>query len=341
MSLLDSQSCNELGKLLQSTLCDKVYLRRIPQAPIKKWNVKHLSDIPTKAKQSLHHFQKVHQALGTGADNNKIELACKVVASQARRYPGLHAAIASVAPNIRHLHILQSLTDFVDHNFPLSGLKTLAFTMSVRADTVVQHQKALLALPSLERLHISARSQSSAECIPELLQVLGRLPNVTSLLVSTDSGECGLSASALMHLTAVGLDTDVFVDALPARLAHLCLAGSHVVVQPHLHMLKQSEKSRLPLSIRLQSLQPVVLQHLPSNLHSLSLLQPFGEHQGLLSAALADLVHLKVLHVGDFLTEGVVKLMTDKLLPKLHTFGFRMHRYDVATFGHQRAHMLF
>lgn len=140
VSLLDSQSCSELSKLLQSTLCDKVYLRRIPQAPIKKWNVKHLSDVPTKAKQSLHHFQKVHQALKTGADNNKIELACKVVASQARRYPGLHAAIASVAPNIRYLHILQSLTDFVDHNFPLSGLKTLAFTMSVRADTVVQHQ---------------------------------------------------------------------------------------------------------------------------------------------------------------------------------------------------------
>ena len=338
--LLDSQSCSELGKLVQSTICDKVYLRKIPEAPVKKWN-KNQPEVPTKAKQSLRHFQTVHQAQKSGVDSNKIELACKVVASQVRRYPGLHQAIASVAPNIRHLNILQSLTDFTDHSFRLSGLKTLAYTMSVRADTVVQHQKAFLALPSLERLHISARSQSSAECIPELLQVLKSLPNITSLSIATDCVECCLSASALMHLTAVELGSGVFVDALPARLAHLCLGGSHVVVQPYLHMFRQSETLRMPLSLRLQTLQPVILQHLPINLHSLSLLQPFGKHRELLSAALADLVHLKVLHVGDFLTEDVVKLMADKLLPKLHTFGFRMHRYDVITFDHQRAHMYF
>lgn len=64
-------------------------------------------------------------------------------------------------------------------------------------------------------------------------------------------------------------------------------------------------------------------------------LQPIGHQRHLLHTALSQLHQLKVLHLGVFLTQDVVSVVTGLRLSQLHTFGFCLHRRNAEHFAHQ------
>ena len=249
----------------------------------------------------------------------------------------MKAAVASCISrsSITQLRVMQSFAEFTDNQLQLTQLKTLAFTLPSNTDKVSKCQTALLGLPSLQTLHIFTVSQASADCVCTFLQVLHSLPNVTDLCVATDSKRCSVSAASLKHVTALQLGFDVCAETLPVKLVDLCLEGSLQCEESYASMLKQADLVQMPLSVTLYSLQPVLLQHLPETLHSLSLVQPFEQQRDLLHTVLAQLPQLKLLQLGNFLTQDVVTLFTDLKFPLLHTFGFRVHCLDAPTFPHQ------
>ena len=169
----------------------------------------------------------------------------------------------------------------------------------------------------------------------EFLHVLQKLPNVAFVRIGTLSKPCCIPAGYLRHVTALELGVDVFVDTLPSKLVQLCFEGNLQVTALYKDMFTQSQAFEMPLSVSLQSVQPFWLQHLPHNLHTLILLHPAGGHSDLLHAALTELHHLKVLHLGDFLTKEVVGLFADLVLPQVHAFGYRVHQFEAETSEHQ------
>ena len=328
----------EYVDMLRNPQCDVVCVG-LNTRGFSKWEMTfRRREIVLKAKTALNSLHNLHQMLLASSSSNKLELIFKLVASQARKFPGLRDAISAVAPSISQLRILESLPDFVDNQLQLTNLRTVAFNLPSTTDKVLQYQTALQRLPSLETLQVFTVSQAGADCASAYLQCLRSLPNVSSLRVATSKRTCLIPASSLQHLTALELSTDVCVDNLPDKLAHLCLEGSRNTVEPCMHLLKQAEVLNVPLSVSLHRLQPAILQHLPCNLHTLSLCWPFArtansiDQHDVLRSALSQLQQLKVLQLGDFLTKDVVTLLTGLVFPQLHTFGFRIHQEDYMHF---------
>ena len=346
VELAGSQNHDHYTQLLNHPLCDLISITASRPGVFSKWSFDFEPETPIKAKQALQWLQTVHQGLQGITSNDKLQLNMKIVGSQARRYPGMRAAIASLGPSILQLRVLQSLPDFVNNHFQLSGLKVLALMTPSSSDKILRIQSALHSLPSLEILHVFARSQASTDSICQLLQVLQTLPNVKSLRdiwkrqlllrVATAAKACCVPAIHLLYVTELELGIDVTTGALPARLAQLCFEGSHQVVDSYISLFQQAEAMQMPMCISLQNLPTFPLQTLPNTLHSLSLLQPMGHQRDLLHAALAQLHRLKVLCVGDFLTQETVTMFTGLVFPQLHTFGFRIHCRGKKFFGHQQ-----
>ena len=322
---------SECAELLQNPLCDVVS----DPGVLPKWSLDFRRHNSLRAQEMARLLQALHQGLQGSTSSAKVQLNLTLFASHVRTVPGMKAAVASVASSITQLRVMKSLPDFTDNQLQLTHLKTLAFTLSSNTDKVSQCQTALLGLPSLQTLHIFTVSQASADCVCMFLQVLYNLPNVTNLLVGTGSKRCSVSAPSLKHVTTLQLGIDVCAETIPVKLVDLCLEGSLQCEQSYARMLKQAELAQMPLSVTLYSLQPVLLQHLPETLHSLSLVQPFEQQRDLLHTVLAQLPRSKLLQLGNFLTQDVVTLFTDLRFPLLHTFGFRVHCRDAPSFPHQ------
>ena len=275
-----------------------------------------------RAKHMLNLLESVHKGVEGGINSERVELKLNIIANQARTYPGLRSALASMASRVTQLRVVQSLPDFIDNQFLLSGLKVIGFAVPSDAHKISHYQQALQSATSVEALQMYAASQAGADLVPQFLQVLQSLPNVTHLTIATSFKQCCIPASSLQHMTSLDLGIDVSTSALPVKLAHLCLEGSVNVTGPYVDMFKQSDAMGMPLSISLHSMQPVtsytfMLQDLPQTLHTLALLQLIAQHQDLLHTALSQLSHLKVLQLGDFLTKDVVSVVTGLRLPQL------------------------
>lgn len=82
-----------------------------------------------RAKHMLRLLEAVHKGMEGSIGSEKVELKLKIIANQARTYPGMRSAIASMAPRVTQLRVAQSLPDLIDNQFPLSGLKIVEFAV--------------------------------------------------------------------------------------------------------------------------------------------------------------------------------------------------------------------
>jgi len=181
--------------------------------------------------------------------------------------------------------------------------------------------------------------------ISAVLEVLPILSHIKALRIATCC-EFQVAASVLQHVTMLELGRAVYCDLPPVTLKSLSLLD--LQDEPARHTFWQQlhcQKSLFCLSVHSFTLSS--LYYLPSHLHNLTLTEIF-EEEGLqlVKHALGELVGLRVLRIGNFLTSSVVGVLSELDLPCLHTFGFRVHHHGSRVgrrlnqlFKLQRAHL--
>ena len=235
--------------------------------------------------------------------------------------------VVAFGPSIRHLHADENGFDLVSR-LQLNRLHMLALTLCPTPEETVSLAEALATLPLLEELYIHCTSVETRQHAPLLLTEMAskritHCKGITTLGIALDIHEplqLEVPAVTLAGITALELSKGLLVDKLPDTLKSLRLTDVE-----GLQMLPQLQHA----NIRRLTLQHAVeLRLVPSNLQSLTFVDPFAKEQIIsheVSDGLNSLTQLKELAIGNFLTKDVVTELLLVSLTSLVTFGFRVH----------------
>ena len=291
----------------------------------------------TKIKPSIVELDKVKALLNQLEGKADVELALQVKSSYLsipdnvrdpencgqKTYKASMQALASL---VTQLDSVDNLPDTLKHDLNLCFVTRLAFALPSNARHVERYKEALKQLPGLREVSMLTKFSSSHDHISAVLEVLPILSHINALRIATCS-EFQVAASVLQHVTMLELGRAVYCELPPTTLKSLSLLD--LQDEPARHTFWQElycQKSLFCLS--LNSYMQSSLCHLPAHLHNLTLTQHF-EEEGLqlVKNALGELMGLRVLRIGNFLTSSVVGMLSQLHLPYLHTFGFHVHHH--------------
>jgi len=293
----------DLGPLLANPLCDVVYWTP-PSARVGLWELALEAAISQSAASVLHDLSQVEVYI----DGPQVKLATAHPQTEQNspdhqvdpfspvplRAEGLElcltlrcghlgsreaqSLVAKLQGAIYELRVLESLV-FTANILPLNNLRVLAFLLTRKAKPT-QYWSVLQSIPNLEFLQIYSETEKSAARIPDFLQVMPRLKKVTTLNVATDHFFLCLPAKFLQHVTHLQLGGQVTVDHLPAALRLLRLEVFHdgLNADAYLPLFWGIDQHDAPIEFTLDNFTAAALQHLPTKLHGLILLQSFEEN---------------------------------------------------------------
>lgn len=312
------------------------------------WTLQH-PDTPAGYDDAVRHLQRVQSGLTAHHGTNKLELLLRINSNHSTT-PQMQSTLASVAPNIVHLRVLESLSQCLRHLPDLTALRTLEFRSPKHHVQVPLLQAAVSTLPSLEALHIFSNTLHSTENVGSFLQILSACSRITSLQVVSESHVANIESHQLRHIKRLSLGHLVYFDTPPTQLQHLHLQRVQHDLHFHVSMLAQLERVMLVPSLEIEACSPSALLHLPSTLVSLTLHEPFCQ-AGILdrgeiaSQGKADLHQvfgrlpaLQVLGIGNYLSNFAINLLQGMYMPSIHTFGFHIHPLGTPGLQDQGAH---
>ena len=193
-------------------------------------------------------------------------------------------------------------------------------------------QAVILRLPALSTLHVFVETSRATRGLLSFLDVLPEVPSVRSLRAATQTFSVNLPANILIHLSSLEIGGHVTLEQPPAHLAQLRLESVESCFAAYASMFTQVEALTHCDNLILDTFTVGALLVLPTNLRRLSLSQPFkqshfAEHSqfDVCRALIGRLLHLETLHIGNFLTDFAMNLFLGLLLPRVHTFSFRVH----------------
>lgn len=243
--------------------------------------------------------------------------------------------VAKLQGAIYGLRVLGSLV-FTANIFPLNHLRVLAFLLTRKAK-LTQYWSVLDTIPNLEFLQIYSETEKAAARIPDFLQVMPRLKKVTTLKVATDHFFLCLPAKYLQHVTHLQLGGQVTVDHLPTALRLLRLEVFHdgLNADVYLPLFWEIDRHDAPIDLSLDNFTAAALQHLPTKLHGLILLQSFEEHSSSVlqmlqfHQAFARLAMLRSLVIADFITPYVSYMLSGLMMHHVDTLSFCLAFHEV------------
>ena len=338
-------------------LCDIVSITPRPGI-LPRWSTVDVTRkmVATKLKHSIKELDKVKELLNRLEGNANVELALQVKSHHLSIPDDVHdpencgqktykASMHALAPLVTQLDSVDNLPDTLNHGLNLCFVTRLAFALPSNAQYVERYKEALKQLPGLREVSMLTKFKTSHDHISAVLQVLPILSHIKALRIATCS-EFQVAASVLQHVTMLELGEAVYCELPPITLKSLSLLD--LQDEPARHTFWQElycQKSLFCLSVHSFTLSS--LSYLPSHLHDLTLTQVFEEERlQLVKCALGELVGLRVLRIGNFLTTSVVGMLSELHLPSLHTFGFHVHHHGSGTkrrivklFNLQSAHL--
>jgi len=321
-------------------LCDIVSITPRPGI-LPRWSTVAVTQTmkSTKMKFSITELEKVEAVLNQFEGNSDVELALQVKSTYLSIPRGTQnpedcshntykACMQALAPLITQLDSVDVLPDTLNHGLNLRFVTRLAFTLPSNAQHVERYQEALKQLPGLRDVSVLTKFLSSHDHFSAVLEVLPILPHIKALRIATGC-EFQVAASVLQHVTMLELGRAVYCELPPVTLKSLSLLD--LQDEPARHTFWQElyfQKSLFCLCVHSFTLSS--LSYLPSHLHNLTLTQIF-EEEGLqlVKRALGELIGLRVLRIGNFLTSSVVGVLSELHLPCLHTFGFHVHHHGL------------
>lgn len=323
----------DLLRLLHASDCDIVHYDIWPEC-IRQWLSLPPSYAPETAKRALQRMEPIARIIQGGSDVQRIELSTCIQANHLGNLP-YQAVFDTLAPALAHIRVLEGITACLPAILSLANLHTLTMTAPKKGPKIDEIKKALPSLTELCALHVCTEPTSSAASVNRLLGVLRQMPKVTSLKVVADQGlVLCLCASNLQYIQELQLGSRVTVDHPPSMLMHLQLediSGSHQgVFQGYSNLFAQLQDLSNSVSLTVDRFCDESLCLMPSKLQNLCLMPPneqpaYGRHFQLSNQpALMRLSGLKVLFLGEFVTNHLVQRLSGIVLPQLHTFGFQL-----------------
>ena len=297
-----------------------------------------------------------HQAAaGRHEGQDKLELHVRIRSTQAASEK-LREAVKEFSSSFYQLRVLEGLTYFSKQMFPLTGIKVLAFSLPYRWDLMSEFQAAISCLPNLRELQLYLCTSNATKHANLFLCVLQKLPKVTSLRVAARWYPLTLLASNLIHINNLEMTWKVTVDPPPQQLKYLCFHNikhddgpkADQPFEGYGPLFSELAASEMPVEIRMHLCNSSALPELPSNMCGLNVIQsvlkedsydffevdpvPFSPKD--YKKAFQQFSMLKVLQLGDFLTDELITLLEGVVMPRVDTFGFIIDRH----LGVKRAH---
>ncbi len=321
-----------------SFLCDIVSITPRPGV-LPRWSTVEvtLETMATKIKDSIEELDNVKALLKQLEGKADVELALQVKSSyllvpcvvrdpENCRHKTYKDSMQALAPLVTQLDSVDNLPHTLNRGLNLCFVTRLAFALPSNAQQVEKYKEALKQLPGLREVSMLTKFSSSHDHISAVVEVLPILPHIKALRIATCC-EFQVAASVLQHVTMLELGRAVYCELPPVTLKSLSLLD--LQDEPARHTFWQElycQKSWFCLCVHSFTLS--ALYYLPSHLHNLTLTEIF-EEEGLqlVKRALGELVGLRVLRIGNFLTSSVVGVLSELDLPCLHTFGFRVHHH--------------
>lgn len=330
----------DLPQLLPSVDCDKIGLDTRP-GWAAQWSLEPMHYVPDRIKEVLVPLRKVMDILKEVPGRDKLELHMRIRSTQAAS-DIMRAALKDLASNMFQLRVLESLSYFSKQTFPLSGIKVLAFSLPYRWEMMPQFHAAIKCLPNLRQLQMYLRTVNSTKHANLFLCVLREVPLMTSLRVGACHYPLTLMASKIIHITNLELSWKVTLDHRPRHLKHLCLqclkpdaaATAEHPFEGYAPLFLELAQCDLPVEMYVNESSPATLLELPRQTRCLTVAQNLARptYQGAApnleyQPAVKQLSVLKVLQLGDFLTDDLMCLLDGVCMPQLDTFGFYMDVY--------------
>ena len=326
--VLAVSNTKHLHSLVVDPLCDIVSC-----SPLSKnqqtWDLAIGEVVANKATELLQLLSPIQQVLADPTLNKRVELRLGLKAGVVQNQEA-QAVIAQVQAAVSELRVEGNLTVCAAQVFPIIGLRDLAFVLPAKPK-LSQYWDAVACLPNLTSLHVYTHSPKANSYVPRFLEVLPSLCRVKVLQVATWGQRLCLSAHSLQHVTQLQLGSGVTIDHLPACLRTLRLQALHTYVEGYLTLFSEVQQQHQTLDLLLDAFTDDALLQLPTNLSSLSLLQPLEQasctkpciQEGFnYHLAFAQMSSLQVLIIADFLTPYVSYVLEGLVMKRLHTFGF-------------------
>ena len=259
------------------------------------WSLQH-QDKPLDYDNNLRHLQRMQSGLKAHQGTNRLELLVRTLSTQTVM-PEMKSALTSVATNIVHLRVLESLPQCLSNLPPLTALKTLEFRVPTNNKQIPLLQAAVTALCSLEALHIFANTMHTTENMGSFLQVLSACSNITSLRIVTEDNFASIPSNQLHYIKRLSLRQLVQFVKPPTQLQHLYLQEVQHASEFHLRMLTQLELLGVVPGMEIEACSPAALLYLPKCLVSLTLHEPFKTEQMLERGEVSDQSRADLYHV--------------------------------------------
>ena len=171
--------------------------------------------------------------------------------------------------------------------------------------------------------------------VNKFLKVLESVPNVTALRVATRHLPLELCSSFLTHVMRLELSWGVTVDYALPNFGQLCFVNiqQFAAFDGYATMFSQIAHCAAPAEICVQACNATNMLELPSNLRHLSLMQKLDCITRVVNSftdcsravcRLSMFLMLKVFQIGDCLTDRVIDLLLNVVMPQVHTFGFQL-----------------
>ena len=314
-----------LVQLLEDPLCDVVVCALRP-ALMSRWSLEPPQVVYDKAYDFLNLMNQVQGLHDKAELSGRLELQLRVRSDHVQMQEIKHV-IKSLGPVIVELRVLERLDSCAKQLFPLENVRIVAFSLPGQANRrMTQLQDAITSLPSLQSIQVYTQTAKSAELLLCFLEVLYGLPHITSLRVVTGGCAIGLQARSLLHIVDLELGDEVYLSALPAALRQLHMQSLHVG-DIHATLFLQMDQSRRPFDLIVDHFTISALSRLPASLQGLILKQPLEQDNSgwrdfmQCECVFARLTNLRMLVLGDFLSQFLAYAIRDLPFMKLHTLG--------------------
>ena len=219
-------------------------------------------------------------------------------------------------------------------------------------------QAAISCLPNLKELQLYLCTANATKHANLFLHVLQKLPQVTALRVAACWGSLTLLAANLVHINNLEMSWKVTLDHPPQQLKYFCLHNikhddgttGDQPFEGYGPLFSELAASEMPVEICVHSCNSSALPELPSNMCGLNVVQSVLESNSWdpfdfepVSCSLKDdkkafqqFSMLKVLHLGDFLTDELIGLLEGVVMPRVDTFGFTLNLYFILKSQHYK-----
>jgi len=316
----------KLVQLLENPLCDVVVCALRP-ALMSRRSLEPPQVVYDKAADFLRLMNQVQELRDTAHISGRLELQLRVRSDHVQLQE-IKNVMQSLGPVIAELRVLDRFDSCAKQLFPLENVRTVAFSLPGQADRrMTQLQGAITSLPNLQTIQVYTMTTKGAGLLPCFLEVLYRLPHITSLRVATSGCAVCLQARSLSHTVDLELGDEVYLSALPAALRQLHLQSLNVG-DIHATLFWQIQESRRPFDLIVDHFTISALSQLPASLQGLILMQPLEQNKSdshdcvQCESVFARLINLRVLVLGDFLSHFLAYAIRSLPFVKLHTLGF-------------------